>query len=419
MSGSRRWLGLAVGFVLAATGWAGEQVTPVVQQAPTTKTAGDQAVVEVDGVGGIKEGNVAAARDEALADARRNAVEQGIGVFVSSETLVENYQLIYDRILTKSREGMVANVKVLQEGPDQNFPDQLYRVRIRALVSLVPIAQELLDLNELYQRRGRPRFMVVLEEKSLGQEAGTHIAETELNRLLTEKGFQVVDPQQTERIRETDQLKRALRGDKEAANWLVTQFGSEILLIGRADSRILQERGLGGLISAGAQIEARVFYTSTAEIMTARTVVLGGPDPETGQPIPGIPAAEKELASRLALQKAAQELLLGKERYFLAQMITYWITNPTVVVLKIAQVDFLQLEDIVERIRQERLVISVLERSFINDLATLEVRTHEGVRAFVRRVARLKFEDFRLKVTGFQGIVADLEVVPLPKEAEG
>ncbi|HIE51427.1 MAG TPA: hypothetical protein EYP85_06675, partial [Armatimonadetes bacterium] len=164
MSGSRRWLGLAVGFVLAATGWAGEQVTPVVQQAPTIKTAGDQAVVEVDGVGGIKEGNVAAARDEALADARRNAVEQGIGVFVSSETLVENYQLIYDRILTKSREGMVANVKVLQEGPDQNFPDQLYRVRIRALVSLVPIAQELLDLNELYQRRGRPRFMVVLEE---------------------------------------------------------------------------------------------------------------------------------------------------------------------------------------------------------------------------------------------------------------
>ena len=56
--------------------------------------------ITATGIASIFAGDQALARDQAIDDALRNAVEQGLGTFVQSSTLVENYQLVSDNILT-------------------------------------------------------------------------------------------------------------------------------------------------------------------------------------------------------------------------------------------------------------------------------------------------------------------------------
>ncbi len=54
--------------------------------------------ITTEGVGSIRAGDEDIARDNALDDALRQAVEQGMGVYIESETLVENFQLVNEPV---------------------------------------------------------------------------------------------------------------------------------------------------------------------------------------------------------------------------------------------------------------------------------------------------------------------------------
>jgi hypothetical protein len=70
--------------------------------------------VMVEGVSSIEGGRKDIARDHAIKDDLRKAVEQAVGTFISSETVVENYEVLSDRIYSKAEE-YVAEYKVLRE----------------------------------------------------------------------------------------------------------------------------------------------------------------------------------------------------------------------------------------------------------------------------------------------------------------
>ncbi len=70
--------------------------------------------VMVEGVSSIEGGRKDIARDYAIKDDLKKAVEQAVGTFISSETVVENYEVLSDRIYSKA-EGYVAEYKVLRD----------------------------------------------------------------------------------------------------------------------------------------------------------------------------------------------------------------------------------------------------------------------------------------------------------------
>ena len=69
----------------------------------SVRASEDTKDILAEGVGAVVAGNQAKARDEALRDAMRKAIEQAVGTVISSETIVENFQLLSDRIYTQPR----------------------------------------------------------------------------------------------------------------------------------------------------------------------------------------------------------------------------------------------------------------------------------------------------------------------------
>ena len=104
--------------------------------------------VTVDGVG--------MDRESALKDARRNAVEEVIGVFVDSRTLTNNAIVELDTIYLKSS-GFIGKVDILSEGMDNG----LYKVRATINVDQNP-NPELLKQVQAVVALNDPRIAVAV-----------------------------------------------------------------------------------------------------------------------------------------------------------------------------------------------------------------------------------------------------------------
>lgn len=140
--------------------------------------------VVATGTAAIGTGGIVAARRAAQAQALRNAVEKTTGVFVSSQTLTRNYVLLRDQVTTRA-EGFATLKEILGEkvGPES------VTVRVRALVSLRPLAERLKGLGLTRAWR-----IYVSGTGNLGGAPGTNIAAAKatIQKTLTDAGFVVI-----------------------------------------------------------------------------------------------------------------------------------------------------------------------------------------------------------------------------------
>ncbi|MBI5562608.1 MAG: hypothetical protein HY894_07150 [Deltaproteobacteria bacterium] len=142
--------------------------------------------------------NALVARDAAIADALRKAVEQSVGTLVSSDTLVSDYQVLSDNVYTKSQ-GYVKEYKVIREGQAQN----MYQATVTAVVAMGDIKNDLDALGLLMVKVEKPRVLFLITEKGLGiyndtlrsagSEADVPAAESTLKEAFLKKGFNIID----------------------------------------------------------------------------------------------------------------------------------------------------------------------------------------------------------------------------------
>jgi len=157
--------------------------------------------VEAEGMAAVINGNLAGARNQALANAQRNAVEQGVGAMLDSKTLSENFQVVRDSVLTSSQ-GFIKRYKVLSEGltPDQ----QTFKVRISATVEERLLEDRLGALRLLHKQMGHQRVLVVyhsenpnaLERRHGASQSALQTIRDELNRA----GFNLFSDQAVEKV---------------------------------------------------------------------------------------------------------------------------------------------------------------------------------------------------------------------------
>lgn len=125
-------------------------------------------------------GDIAAAQEEAVWDAKRNAVEQAVGLFLKSKTLGRNSGVEEDEISGRT-EGFVRRWEVVEgsrrietlavptaEGKEK---PRILHIEVRATVELVSLVRRLSDIADVYKDLERPRLRVQITGK--GEYAAT------------------------------------------------------------------------------------------------------------------------------------------------------------------------------------------------------------------------------------------------------
>jgi hypothetical protein len=239
--------------------------------------------VDSEGYGNTKE--------EALLQAKREAVEKGIGTVLVSQTEVKNFMLQKDVVITQTF-GAVRRYDVQQE---EQLPDAVWHIRIRAVVSLDSIRADLAALKILLESMDKPRMMVLI------QEDGGNYAESAVVDYLRGKGFDLVDPAQTAALMSKgDQfIERAIQGDPVAAAKIGAENGAEYVLVGKVNKSQIANPMLqnSGMVSGQASLTAKVVNCSSGRIIASKSA--NGASPHISA----------DVAQAKAAEKAAQKLM--------------------------------------------------------------------------------------------------------------
>ncbi len=163
----------------------------------------EDVTIEIKGEAAILSGDKVAAKDKAIDNALRKSVEQVSGTVVSSDSLTENFELVSDRIYTKSK-GYVKKHSIIEEGVDSKDPN-IYFVKISATVSKKKLKDDFDAIKAIYKNIGKPKFMLLISEQNIGEKSasgwwtGNSIdlgtVESSILKHFMDKGFKFVDHQ--------------------------------------------------------------------------------------------------------------------------------------------------------------------------------------------------------------------------------
>ncbi|MBU3950040.1 MAG: hypothetical protein KJ826_17700 [Proteobacteria bacterium] len=146
--------------------------------------------------------------DDLRRDARRQAVEKAVGAYVDSSTLVENYVLINDKILTKSS-GLIK--QIIKETSPTLGEDGLMHMFIKAEVFLSDVKSAIKTMSKenrlsLIQEGGNPTISVavVVKDSKRGSDTppeASPIAENVLKGRFVNFGYRVWSEDYTKMLR--------------------------------------------------------------------------------------------------------------------------------------------------------------------------------------------------------------------------
>jgi hypothetical protein len=207
-------------------------------------------VIEVVGEAAIQGTNVLGAKDQAIEDALRKAVEQACGTLVVSTSLVDKSQLVEDRILTQAK-GYVSKHEILNSSETKGIAS----VKVRATVSTGKLGDDLASIGLTLARKGLPRIALLILEQRIDQSApigwwqgkdgkveakdvkvvDQRIAENTLLEYWLKAGFTFIDP---ETIASGAKVGSSVKEGFANADWerqLGDKLGeADVVIIGRA-----------------------------------------------------------------------------------------------------------------------------------------------------------------------------------------
>jgi hypothetical protein len=204
---------------------------------------------------------------EALINAKRDAIEKGIGQILLSRTEIENFMVKRDQIVTKTI-GAVRSYQVISEGAT---PDGLYQMKIRATLSARAMREDLAAFHILIESMNKPRVMVVIAENNIGNEDPANSAsETAIIKFLrTPYEFDIVDQKVIATLRASQQKMASLAGNAAEAASIGSQYGAEVIITGTAVSREANgmSGSLGGMVSVQADVSLKAINCSNGRVI--------------------------------------------------------------------------------------------------------------------------------------------------------
>jgi hypothetical protein len=327
-------------------------------------------------------------KDAAIEQAKRDAVEQGLGAYMTSTTTVTATS-IEDNIYSKAQ-GFVKTFKVIKEskGPDGNF-----EITIEAEVTDM-IDQVMADeaaFQTLLNSMNRPRIIFLMNEENLIDKTATNFAETKLLSMFYDRGFDVVDRQLVQALKGGQEYSSALAGNVSAAAKIASQLGAEVIVIGTA--KISSGGKFGPMFSGQADANGKIVRTDTGEILAVVPSARGKK-----------PHISESTAGTMAANQAAEEL--GKN--IITQLITKWSTqqsNFTKIYVVLNKADFMSYMTFESFLKAQTVsgIRNAYAKSLNDGVAEFEVEFEGKAQALAMGLAQTSPDGLTIKVTGLSG----------------
>ncbi len=371
-----------------------------------TAPAQETKTVTAEGVAVIQGGAKDLARDQAIEDAQKRAVEQAIGILIDSQTQVENYQLISDKILSQTK-GYITRYSIAGEKQE----DTLLRVQINAEVSLGKLTDDLSGIGILLGQMHKPRTMIMIAEQNvghewyawwwgaLGQQTDIGVVENTFIDVFTQKGFEFIDHQAAANDIKVTSAYKVQDLTAEQAKMLGNQADAEVVIVGKAIAKLYGDIG-GGMKSVQADLSARAIRTDTGQILASATTHAAAVHitPETA----GIEALKK--ASNEAAQQMMEKILTVYSRE------AGGTKSVNITVSGLNKTQFVKFKDVLKN--QVRGIKDLHERSFSGTTAKLSVDVKGSAQSLSDELLLKDFGTFAVEVVNSTANSLELKVTP-------
>jgi hypothetical protein len=378
--------------------------------------AQESQTVTSEGIAPIVEGNTAIARDNAIGDAMRKAVEQAVGTMVSSETVIQNFQMLSDKIYSQSQ-GYIQSYKILSEGA---VDPTIYKVTVQAVVSIGGLKDDLAALGLLMQRKGMPRVLFMIAEQNIGrqyyifwwsfwgskaefmaQQGDMGVAEQTLTERFLEKGFNIVDHNVQERKIKLSPSFGVVDLTDNAAKTIGSELDAEIVIYGKANAKLVGGVMGSGILSSQANISVKAVRIDTGGVIASASA--SGAAVHSDEVTAGNKAIEKvssELAEKLIDQIARK---WGQEvsGSALVQMVVSGISN---------YADFVKFKNAVQG--KVRGVQALYQRSIAGGVATVDVDIKGSAQSLADEISAIDFKEFTVNITDVSSNRIELTLSP-------
>lgn len=342
--------------------WAGAA------QAGVKVQGGMYVVDDAEGWAPVKDGNKAAAREEAKRMAYRDALEKALGACVTGVTEMENYEVTRDKVFSKAS-GLVKDFQILTEKVDEDG--------MLVLVGVCKVEERALDGElgpDVIAMLGDPRIMILVDERVGETVPFISATESEALRIFERAGYLIVDPEQARTLLHLDPASAFDDPVKlaEAARTL----RADIIVVGRAYADKFAAQKINGIMLYGVKgtVQLKAVLTKTAYQVGSQTV-----ERSTGK----VPAQTVEGGAERCFKEAtaqAAEQIVYKIAYSMASAGS--ALGGITVNVRLTDVSFQDAERIGELLRElAGKGGEVFERSYEGKRLELDIVSEKTARA--------------------------------------
>lgn len=312
---------------------------------------GEAAIISSEGV----------AEQSAVSAALRNAVEQTTGVYVQSDTKVKNFQVLSDEIYTKAS-GYVSGYEVVSKKTNK---DSVW-VKVKATVTLEPLFDTLKKLGLL--RKWTVAVVLAGGNKQEISEDFIDIAKTQINNVIIEDGFRVVEQNLVASLEQPNIFRQMLSGNYLAASKILRDNGVDVLIVGKVYSNEIAGNNMDAygvnvfLGSAKGRIEASLVRADTGELLSSKSF--------EGM---GVGAGKDVKAT------AIKNVAFDAGKYLSSQIMKLPASTSAYIQLSIKGLSFSKAKEFSEAVKNIRGVRKVTSRGFRDKEAMYEIETDGDV----------------------------------------
>jgi hypothetical protein len=369
---------------------------PAIAQESKTVTA--EGVAEIQGARTI-------AREAAIEDAQKRAVEQAIRLLIDSQTRVESYQIISDKILSQSK-SYIKKYTIAGENSDSG----LLRVSINAEVSLGRLTNDLSGIGILPGRMHKPRTLVMIAEQNIGKDSyawwletgeqtGISVVESAFMDTFTKKEFEFIGHQIALKEITVTGSSRVQDLSETQARTLAAQANAEVVIIGKAVATLYGTIG-GGMKSVQADLTARAVRIDTGRVITTATTHAAAV--HISKTTAGTEALKK------AANQAAEEMSAKIRAAYPRETGATRSVNITITGLN--KTRFAKFKDVL--LNQVGGIKDLHVRSFNGRTAKISVDSKNNVQTILDEILLRDFGDFSVEAIASTASSLELKVAP-------